>query len=646
MFKRLRWLAWLWLGWLALTTPIQAQTGNSATLVELQTDTYPRIQAYLDVHDAQSNFIHGLDAGDIHIWENGQLRSPIEFEPLKPGMQAVVAINPGESFSIRNPQGVSRFDMLRQELAGWLERRMGSSTDDLSLIILGGPDRSHSDNPADLLAALQLYQFDPKSATPSFELLARAVELAADPAPRRGMERVVLYITAPLKGDLTAGLESLTARIRNQRIRMFIWVVGAPDVAQLNSSRQLRELAIETGGDFFVYTAVDAAPDLESYFSNLRDIYRFAYHSAITSDGVHSLQVEIEHNGATIQSQKLEFLFKLSPPNPVFISPPAEIRRALPENQRADRWRPIDPAALLPQEQLLQVLIEFPDGRPRPLQRTALYVDDVLAAQNLVPPYDAFTWDLSPYQSSGQHILQVEAVDELGLAGRSVKTLVLVTVDLPRQNPMVALIRHWPALAGLTILLAAAIALLGLILTGRIRPRNWGKSLRFRGKREPRLVAEATSAQGETTARRIPGWVNRLHWPQRRLAVKALAFLTPLSDSAESPLAPPIAVLTSEVTLGSDPRYASLVLNDPSVDALHARLVLGERGFIIYDEGSVAGTWVNYLLVSASGASLEHGDLIHLGRACLRFTLGTDDAAPRQTGQSRQPRIIPLDLPQ
>lgn len=84
----------------------------------------------------------------------------------------------------------------------------------------------------------------------------------------------------------------------------------------------------------------------------------------------------------------------------------------------------------------------------------------------------------------------------------------------------------------------------------------------------------------------------------------------------------PIPITLNELTLGRNASLAVIVLDDPSVEALHARLVRGEDGtFRIMDEGSVAGTWVNYSPVSKEGTSLEHGDLIHIGRLGFRFTL-------------------------
>ncbi len=217
----------------------------------------------------------------------------------------------------------------------------------------------------------------------------------------------------------------------------------------------------------------------------------------------------------------------------------------------------------------------------------------------------------------------------MGLAGRSVETLVQIVVDLPKPNVFLSILRNWPALAGLLVVLSASFLLLALVLTGRITPRVIGRRLGLRGRRSAKSPPDSQAALapmdiqgGEVVAYSSAGWVNRIHWPQRRLASKAFAFLTPLSPSADSAAGSPVPISASELTLGRDPSQATLVLDDPSVDALHARLSRNESGlFCIMDQGSIAGTWVNYAPVTRDGLALEHGDLVHLGRVCLRFTL-------------------------
>ncbi len=125
MPKCLRWLLWLWLVLFFGATSTSAQSETGAYLTDLNTDDFPRIHLYLDVHDADDAFVHALDAGDIRVLENGVSLAPVEFEELRPGVQTVIAINPGEAFDIRNSQGVSRYDHPAPgigELAGKAQR--------------------------------------------------------------------------------------------------------------------------------------------------------------------------------------------------------------------------------------------------------------------------------------------------------------------------------------------------------------------------------------------------------------------------------------------------------------------------------------------------------------------------------------------
>jgi len=642
MQTRLRCLAALLiLGMLAIPISTKAQTSAGVRLLSPQTDSFPRIQVYMDVHDAQGAFVHGLEAGEVRIQENGQSLPVAELSAIQSGLQAVLVISPGNSFAIRNAKGASRYDLVRDVIIGWLKSRRGSTIDDISLLVASGPQRTHTADPAQILADLEPYQPNFRTPNAGLEPLIQAVDIAADASPRAGMERAVLFVTAPLQGDVTVGLETLITRAKEQGVRIYVWLVASPDAFNTQSSNQLRQLAEQTNGGFFTFSSEETLPNPETFFSQLRDIYRLSYDSHITAGGPQQLAVEIQHGDEKLESPAHEFNFDLQPPEPMFISPSPQILRGTDQGKQANAWSQANPNDLFPKTQTLQVLVDFPDGRPRSLKRTALYVDGKLIGENSVAPYDTFTWDLSAYNTTGRHILQVEAEDELGLTGKSVETLVDVIVNRPAGNPMLALLGHWPALAAFGVVLVGAFALLVLVLTRRIRPQVFGKPLGFRRERKP--VAEPGPALSPTqaentssgvTGRNRSGWVNRLHWPQRRLSPKATAYLTVLSETAQASSGIPIPISAGELTLGRDPNQASLLFDDLSVDARHARLTRTEGGsYRLTDEGSVAGTWVNYDLVPAEGVILEHGDLVQLGRAELRFT-------QREPQHPRKPAVV------
>lgn len=618
-FRR-SWRFWIvLLGLLLAAAPASAQTTARVELLFPDTEAFPEIRLFLDVHKANGAFAHNLDLDDLRLYENGSLVQVDQFFELRPGLQLVVAVNPGEAFGIRNTQGSSRYDRVLQALSDWAEARQGSTLDDIVLLTPGGAGSAHGPDARGMLEALRQTRLNLDDPAPTLDVLFQSVERASDSTSRQGMERAVLFITALPDGDPALSIESLLSLAAQQHVRIYTWLVASPDAFELPGALELRRLSEQSQGQFYAFSDLEELPDPESYFMYLRDIYELVYQSALRQGGTHQLVAELVLPDGMLSSPARSFNLALEPPNPVFLVPPAEIT-----------LRPLSPqmgsTGLEPSQQVLQVLVDFPDGRLRPLARTALYVDGQLVEEKNSPPYDRFTWDLSPYSRSGQHVLQVEVVDTLGLAGKSIETVVDLTVVQPAANPWIGLLTNIPLVVGLSSLLLVALFTLALILAGRISPQTLRIPLGSRRRSRPAEPLPA-AAGGERRLRsispgRIAGWVNRLNWPQRRLAPRANAFLLPITGDVEEAPVVPIPITVEEATLGQDPSQATLVLDEPSVQALHARLVRSEEGgYRLSDEGSVAGTWVNYLPVPKEGVLLEHGDLIHIGRVCFRFQL-------------------------
>ncbi len=200
--------------------------------------------------------------------------------------------------------------------------------------------------------------------------------------------------------------------------------------------------------------------------------------------------------------------------------------------------------------------------------------------------------------------------------------------------------RNGPALAGAAIVMAGAILFFVLILGGRLRPQS----------RAPVRPARrsGTSAPTRPISSRIPtqparGRFSNFSGNQKatrdpsstRIKTVPLAYLTRLTDADRQPVkASPIPLTAQEIELGTDPNKAGVVLEDRSVDALHARIRrTGEGEFQLKDLGTIAGTWINYAPLSKGWTKLRDGDLIHIGRVGFRFSIGK---APRE----RKARII------
>jgi hypothetical protein len=621
-----------------------AQSGGSAALSSLDSQEFPKMEAFLDVRDSQGHFVHGLTPDDLEMLENNRPAPVAALQELRPGVQLAVAFNPGPTFAVRNSQGAARYDFLKDALAEWTRSRTASTLDDLSLVSLNGAMVRHSHNLAAWLEGLQAMPEDVRSAVPSMEPLLTAMDLVTDATPRPGMNRAVLWITAPLDNRMSVSLENVKARAEQQGVRIFIWLVVPVGAPVTEPQLRMENLAASTGGELFSFSGDETIPDLESYLESLRSIYRVEYTSRLNTSGDHRLAMRVRTRaGETLTSEPLTFELEIAPPEPIFVSPELEIIRTPPDNLPSrEVLEELPVEYYLPHEHPLHLVLDFPDGRVRPIVKTRLYVDGILAAENVAPPFERFTWDLSHYAESGRHSLRVEVEDALGLSGSSIETFILVKVEHPQRTWWTGLTRHIPSLAVLLVLVSGSVLLLVLVVGGRIQPRVHRLGRRSGGGKRPKPIPEAPAAREkeESMARHLPGWVNRLHWPQRHVSPQAYAFLTPISENNVHVTAAPVPITVEEMTLGSDARLATLVIEDPSIAGLHARLLRQPNGsFRIQDEGSIAGTWINYCPINHTGVSLEHGDILHIGRSGYRFTL-------RQPAQVRKPVLVLVQPPE
>ena len=146
------------------------------------------------------------------------------------------------------------------------------------------------------------------------------------------------------------------------------------------------------------------------------------------------------------------------------------------------------------------------------------------------------------------------------------------------------------------------------------------------------LTDSPTIKRSKTQPRKspAPSWMQTK--PTR--VPEASAYLIRLTNGNEPASVAPIPVLEKDMTFGTDPVQSVRVLDDPSISPLHARLKRTEDGvFILYDHGSVAGTWVNFEPVTREGHRLAHGDRIHFGQMVYRFDL-------KQPPAESEPQVI------
>lgn len=578
----------------------QALSTARVSMYSLQTGSFPTITAGLDVLDSTGGVVTGLKTDAITLLEDKQPLPLSKLEEVQIGVEFALALDPGPAFAYRDSNAVSRYDKIVQVLKDWIANHPDTLGDDLSLSPTYGTLSTHLARTAAFSEALAAYQPNLLSISPSLDTLARALDAVSEPAPQAGMKRSVLFVTSPTSVDAIPTLQNLTQRATAQHVNVDVWIVASTDFFSTSGATALKDLAIQTGGQYVMFSGVEPLPGLEVYLAPFRSTYRLTYVSAIRTSGGHTLTAQVSLEGETILSEALPFELDIQPPNPILVAPPEQISRHAPDE------RTTATSAFLPVEQSIDIIVEFPDGRTRPLVSTALLVDKQKVAENTAEPFDHFSWDLSSYATSGQHILSVEAVDSFGLSKVSLGVPVMVTIVKPKFGLLPFLSRNSLWVALVAILFAGAV--LGVILAGgRVRRRK------ARVKRGSDIDPVTQPVAGLMGRRNL-----RLPW--KRPAKQPDAYLLRLKDDGQPVTAPPIPISSPEMTFGSDPMQATRILDDPSVSPLHASLREENGEYILSDEKSAAGTWVNFeaLLIPRR---LQHGDVLHIGRLSYRFML-------------------------
>lgn len=604
-----------------LPRPVFAQppAPEQASLVALDLRQFPLVQVVLRPPLVGGADWQGLPVQRVTLMEDGLPQTLQQFEAFQPGLQVVLAYNVGPAMSNRVGD-VTRFDLVQQTLGNWAAARSSTGRDDLSVVTNERQELMRSKETAQWAEAIQAYRPNVATVQPSQTSLAWALDLVTVPNPDPAIRRAILYVTVLPDAATLKALPNLSERARQQGAALFIWLVGSAGARDLDPTGYdaLVAATVQTGGQFLLFTGREPLPDPETYFAPLRTSYRLAYRSSLNRSGEHELSLTAQIDQQAVTLSPLRFVLEVAAPNPFLLSPPARIERT---------WQPPagrQAAVLQALAQPFQAAIEFPDGHPRRLQAARLLVDGQVVAENLTEPFDTFLWNLPETENTSRSLaVQVEVVDELNLSGRSQPFLIELVVPEAPRLPFWQAVIYSPVTRYVVIALAGLVLLGAVLLVGRVRrPRPSRRSLqdpltqpvpiRQDVPRRTRSVSPPTEPSRWAGVARPTAHARLLRQPQEDLPNVA--------SSADPVLPADLAITRQELTFGSDPKLAMVVLNAPSIHPLHARLQRNADGsYLLSDAGSIAGTWVNYAPVSKQGALLEAGDLVHLGGVAYRF---------------------------
>ena len=619
---------------LSMAPQVSAQQTNlaSAHLYPAEPASFPKISTFLDVFDSNGIFVSGLKPEAVSVIEDGQPLAVDTLSEITVPLQLVVAVNQGPPLDTRDATtNTSRFQRLAQVVAQWAQSRPPEIPDDYSLVSQAGPVINHA-NATDFIVGLNTFLPDFRAATPNLQSLAIAMDTVSAQTTRLGVKRAILLIT-PHTDDpnITSALEQYIQRALENNIHIFVWFVDLETTFNTTSAAAFNNLAIQTGGNMFKYSGIERFPDPESYFAAFRRVYTLSYTSRVKTAGEHTLSVKVYLPGdeGSLVSNEQNFIVDIQPPNPFPLTTSLQITRRAPEDD------PFNTEILLPKTQEIEIIIEFPDGHPRPITRTTLYVDNVVMDENTVEPFNLFTWDLSAYAGSGEHQIIVEAVDSLGLNKLSMGVPVMVTVVQPPRGITALLAKYRTPITFGAIILAGLVLFL-ILISGRFRlpsiraaqearradtdPLTQSIKTVTKSPSQAHLAAAPAPTPGGKT--RKPRTSSKKNTADSKDKLEAGASLIRINADGMPAVAAPIPLIEKEITFGTDPVQCTQIMDDPSISSLHARLrQTDDGGYLLQDNGSVAGTWVNYEPIPREGYRLAHGDMVNFGQLGYRFTL-------------------------
>ncbi len=611
------------------------QNAALAKLYPVEVNSFPKISGFFDVFDTNGIFSTGIKPEAVSVIEDGQTLPVDSLNEIAVPLQLVIAINQGAQLDTRDPAtNFSHFQRISQVLVEWSQSRPADLPDDYSLVSQAGPVINHA-SAADFVVGLNGFQPNFRSAVPNLQSLSIALDTVSAQTTRLGMKRAILFITPHMDdSDIAATLEPYVQRAMENDIRIFVWFVDAATTFTSTSAAAFNNLALQTGGGMFTYSGLERFPDPENYFSGLRRVYTFGYTSRLQSAGEHNVSVNVSLSTGAVSSDAQTFNVDIQSPNPFPIDSSLQITRRVAEDD------PFNAEALLPKEQEIEIIVEFPDGFTRPLTRTALYVDGVLVDENTVEPFNLLTWNLESYTSSAEHQIIVEAVDTLGLSKSSMPSPVMVTVIQPPQGILALLAKYrFPIMIGGIVL--AGLALFAILLSGRLRmPSIRAAQAAKRAEADPltQTVQAAMesptipiSAASAVKTQRRPLLPKRIGTDSKSRLDAPASLLRVNGDGQVLPVTP-IPLAEQEIIFGTDPTQCNQIMDDPSIAPVHARLRLTEDGgFLLLDSGSIAGTWVNYDPIPREGYRLAHGDMVNFGQLMYRFTLRVSPVISKPT---------------
>lgn len=622
----------LLLGLLVSVGSAQEATVEPLVVTELglqstNTAFFPTISATLTGEDSRGNGVANLLANEpsrLRLREDDRLIDDFDVETVPVGVDVTFVIDANRDIEWIDQIGdVSRLAKTRTSIANFgrifLNR---AGLDSVNIVVPTIADAAGAEpseptllltngtTPDDVSEAIGTFTPEGQLSeqSPLNEMLLTAIDSFPSSNDEGRFRAIVLYSSALsfLNGEVDNDAIAELAAMRD--VRIYLVILGKrADPEEIDASEPLFE---PTGGSYIhMPEPEDATPLFETLGSHAEHLL-VTYQSALADSVQHTLSLEAD--GVAVETG---LSLNIAPPEVAITLPEMPIERY------AD-----DPSA--PEELLVTADVSWPDEFTRRLADATLLVNGEEDASSATAVFDVtgrltFQWPLTDL-AAGDYELQVALEDELGLTARSapfVQTLVTqrpaTATPPPTVEPTATPEPALPTPEEITPLLerivlpAGGLLGIGLVGAGIVLWRRRG------GEEE---APPATPAQQSAVEFLATGSAKRT---DKFPAYAALELLENGPDEVER-----ILLKRDDISLGSAENEVDIQLTHKSVSNYHARLRYNHGVFLLYDEGSTDGTYVNRERLGLAPQIVHDGDQIDIGRVRMRLALTPPDAVP------------------
>lgn len=546
-----------------------------------------------------------LRENGLPIVETTMTRIPV-------GIDLALVLDANSSFlQIDGRDGVSRRDKVVADIGRFAEQFMGpAGLDQVSIIAPDDAgesaaflitDAGRSD---ELIGAISAWDPAPPRVTPLQAMLSEAIDHLA--GGQEGRFRAILIYTDGARLSQQLDYQTLVEAAQADHILIYAAILGAE--ASEDEIANVARLYSPTNGAHVHMPEPGAADPLYDIFRQQGLQAELSYESDLRQSGVQEVSVNL---GNVRDTAKFEL--SLAAPEVAIVAEQTNIRRA---GSAVDTPLPLLQPSILP----LTVQIVWSDGRPRPLSEVTFRVDGVPQPPATGVSADdsgqlPVVWDISE-RDAGRYILEVEVTDELGFRAKTEPLAIMIEIarplppeptPVPTRIPSLSMRERIQGMPFLLPALAIAVIIIGIAFWSnrRLQART--------AARVESPVPLATPAIAPPTDDRH---VAVLVWSDDEVGTDR------------------IELVAIDVTLGRDPDHVDIVMDDPTVSRLHARIRRNAAGeYWLYDEGSIEGTLLNYQRLGLAPRRLQHNDVLQMGRITLRFRLELPGASEEEATQ-------------